>query len=148
MRVARRTLSALLGASLLIGAGCGPDPSTEARSLLDRLDGLDLDAPMDERRRRVTSLANMPLHDASVKQARDVCVEAHRSILEAEELHANASAALARFEDEGAIPVGTRGSIQRDIEGSNAALARARDVMGRCERHTRDLDVRYRRRRR
>lgn len=151
LRPTARTLLVALALSGVVPAwltGCGPDPSVEARTLLDRLDGLDLDDPIEERRRRVTSLASLPLSDATVKEARDVCVDAHQSLLDAEELHTSARAALARYEDESAIPVAEQQRIQRAITGSNDALTRARDLIGRCERHTRDLDNRYRRQRR
>jgi hypothetical protein len=151
VRPATRTVLlalALGGAAPSVLAGCGPDASTEARMFLDRLDGVDLDDPVAERQRRVTSLANLPLADATVKRARDVCVEAHRSLLEAEELHSNARVTLARHENAGDIPVTEQQRIERDIANSNTALTRARDLMGRCERHTRDLDNRFRRRRR
>ncbi len=128
-------------------SGCQHDPSGEARMFLDRLDGLDLDDPIEDRRRLVENLAHMPLTDDDVREARDVCVEAHRTLISAEDLHARARAALAGHEDETTIPIPERQRIQSDIDGSNRALERAAGLVSRCERHTRDLDMRYRRHR-
>jgi len=72
---------------------------------LDRLERLDLDDPAEERRRLVDNLASMPLLDPEVSEARDVCVDAHRSILEAEERQANAARLLGRY-DADEVPVG------------------------------------------
>lgn len=135
-------------ASLLVAlGGCQQDPSGEARMLLDRLDQLDLDDPVEDRRRVVDNLAHMPLGNDQIREARDVCVEAHRTLLSAEDLHARARAALAPYEDESTIPITERQRIQRDIDASNRALERASGLVSRCERHTRDLDMRYRRHR-
>lgn len=114
---------------------------------LDRLERLDLDNPAEERRRLIDNLANMPLADAEVSEARDVCVDAHRSILEAEERQANAARLLGRYEPDQVPSPGDRARIQRDIEGADAALERSRGLFDRCHRHSRELDMRYRRRR-
>ncbi len=132
---------------LLAGVACGRDASGEARMFLDRLERLDLDDPADDRRRLVDNLANMPLSDAEVTEARDVCVDAHRNILEAEELQADAAGLLARYEPDQVPSAGDRARIQRDIQSADAALARSRDLFSRCHRHSRELDMRYRRRR-
>lgn len=140
----RRTLAILV---LLAGVACGRDASGEARMFLDRLERLDLDDPPADRRRLVDNLANMPLSDAEVTEARDVCVDAHRNILEAEDLQADAARLLARYEADQVPSAGDRARIQRDIQSADAALARSRDLFSRCHRQTRELDVRYRRRR-
>ncbi len=141
----RRTLAIL--SLLAVLAGCQDDASSEARMFLDRLDGLDLDDPIEDRRRLVDNLAHMPLSNDEVRGARDICVEAHRTLISAEDLHARARAALAPYDDENAIPVTEQQRIQRDIDGSNTALERAAGLVSRCERQTRALDLRYRHRR-
>lgn len=113
---------------------------------LDRLERLDLDDPAEQRRRLVDNLANMPLSDADITEARDVCVDAHRSILEAEELQASAAQMLGRYEDDQVPSAGDRARIQRNIDSADAAIERSRDLFARCHRHSRDLDLRYRRR--
>lgn len=114
---------------------------------LDRLERLDLDDPAEERRRLVDNLASMPLLDPEVSEARDVCVDAHRSILEAEERQANAARLLGRYDADEVPSAGDRARIQRDIDGADAALERSRRLFERCHRQSRELDMRYRRRR-
>lgn len=113
---------------------------------LDRLERLDLDDPADTRRRLVDNLATMPLSDPDVTEARDVCVDAHRNILDAEEAQASASQLLGRYEEDEVPSAGDRARIQRHIESADAAIERSRDLFARCHRHSRDLDLRYRRR--
>jgi hypothetical protein len=144
---------------LLLGA-CESDASPEARMFLDRVERLDLDDPPEERRRLIENLATMPLSHSEVTETRDVCVDAHRSMLEAEELRVEAVALLARCgsacggEPSGAeIPSTTeqlraRRDLDQNIRRADRALERSRDLFSRCHRQTRTLDTRYRRRRR
>lgn len=115
---------------------------------LDRVEQLDLDDPVAERRRIVDNLASMPLSDDGVKRARDVCVDAHRTIIEAEERQSRAARLLARYSAEDVPPVADRERIQQDIDHADRALARSRGLFDRCGREMQDLDLRYRRRRR
>ncbi len=115
---------------------------------LDRVERIDLDEPSTQRRRLVDNLATMPLANAEIAEARDVCVDAHRSILEAEELQADAAEILGRYEEDETPSAGDRARVQRDITNADTALERSRDLFARCHRQTRDLDLRYRRRRR
>jgi len=137
----------ILGLGAALGA-CGDDARNDARVYLDRVQQLDLDDPIEERERLVDSLASLPLSAPEVQRARDACVEAHRTILEAESLHRGAREALVRADmDEHAIPITQRQRIERDIQRSNQAIERSRDLFTRCHRLTRSLETRYRRRR-
>lgn len=114
--------------------------------LLDRIERLDLDDPVEERRRLVDSLASMPLADADVMSARDVCVRAHRSILEAEEKQAHAAMLLARYESDEVPSAGDQLRIRRDIDEADGAIQRSRSLFARCHSETQALQSRYRRR--
>jgi len=132
----------------LASSACGNDARNDAVLFLDRVQQLDLDAPIQERERLVASLASLPLTSEEVQRARDACVEAHRTILEAESLHRSAREALVRAgADEEAMPITERQRIERDIRQSNDAIERSRDLFTRCHRLTRGLETRYRRRR-
>lgn len=139
-----RTLIALA----VLALGCEPDPRNDANLFLDRVARIDLDDPAEERERMVASLASLPLTAAEVMDARDVCVEAHRTILEAETATARAREALAEHPSEAGIPIPERQRIERDIRESNVAIERSRDMFSNCHRLTRDLELRYRSRRR
>lgn len=130
----------------LLALGCEPDPRNDAHLFLDRVQHIDLDDPLEERRRRVESLATLPVSSEVVQSARDACVEAHRAIIEAEQASARARAVLDRYPDEADIPVNERQDIEQDLRTSNRAMERSRDLFSRCHRMTRDLRVRYQRR--
>src|SRR5690606_19721232 len=107
---------------LVLGAACEGDPSAEARMFLDRVEHLDLDDPLEERRRLVENLATMPLAHPEVAQARDLCVDAHRAMLEAEDLRVEAVALLARCgsvcagEPSGAEVTGTADQLRARLD--------------------------------
>jgi len=150
---------ALVLSFLLVGAACEGDASTEARMFLDRVERLDMDDPLEERRRLVDNLATLPLVHGDVIAARDVCVDAHRAILEAEDLRLEAVALLARCGpvcagqpggpevDGTADQLRARLDLDRNMGRADRALERSRDLFSRCHRETRALDTRYRRRR-
>ena len=132
----------------LVALGCEPDPRNDANLFLDRVARIDLDDPADQRERMVDSLASLPLSATEVMDARDVCVEAHRTILEAETATSRARAALAEHPSEAGISPPERQRIERDIRASNLAIERSRGMFSNCHRLTRDLELRYRARRR
>lgn len=113
---------------------------------LDRVERIDLDNPVAQRRRLVENLATLPLSDSEVTAARDVCVDAHRAILEAEDRHADAAALVARHGTSPPAAIHLR--VERALDEGDRALARSRDLFSRCHRESRELDARYRRHRR
>ena len=128
-------------------AACEGDPRNDANLYLDRVQRIDLDDPLDLRRLRVEALATLPVASDVVRSARDACVEAHRAIIDAEETSAEARAAFEGYASEDAIPQAERLRIEEDIRQSNRAVERSRGLFSRCHRLTRDLELRYRRRR-
>lgn len=148
LRSARVRRTCTLIALAVSALGCEPDPRNDANLFLDRVARIDLDDPAEQRTRMVDSLATLPLSATEVMDARDVCVDAHRTILEAETATARARAALADHPSEDGIPVTERQRIERDIRESNLAIERSRGMFSNCHRLTRDLELRYRSRRR
>src|SRR5690606_37345474 len=57
----------------------------DALLFLDRYEQLDVDDPIDTRRPLVEALAAMPFAAEEVDRVRDRCVEAHRTLIVAEE---------------------------------------------------------------
>ena len=139
----RRILPILVLATFALA--CEPDARNDANLFLDRIAHIDLDDPVEERRRRVSSLATLPVEAEQVRTARDACVDAHRTILEAEEASARARAAFEEYPSEDDIPVIARQRIERDIRSSTEQVERSRGLFSRCHRLTRDLELRYRR---
>ncbi len=123
---------------------CEPDERNDAIIYLDRVARIDLDDSVVDRRRLVQSLASLPLSSPEVQAARDACVEAHQTILTAEELSSAARAALEQYEDESQIPITARHRIGADIDRSTRLIERSRPMFDRCHRLTRDLEVRFR----
>ncbi|MEZ4336807.1 MAG: hypothetical protein R3B82_09285 [Sandaracinaceae bacterium] len=138
---ARVASVALLAITLL---GCEPDARNDATIFLDRVQRIDLDDPVAERRRNVESLASLPLSAPEVRRARDACVEAHQTILDAEGITSAARAEVERYEDESQIPITARQRLEADIRRSNGLIERSRSLFDTCHRLTRDLEVRYR----
>lgn len=121
----------------------------DALLFLDRFDGLDIHDPLPSRRPLVDALASMPLASDEVDAVRRRCVEAHRTLLDAEEATARARALLdeasagRRLEDVD-LSVQARAEIESSIHASDAALERARHLFERCEDSVRRLRVRFR----
>lgn len=148
MKARRVWLAGLVSAGVvLVASGCEPDPRNDAHLFLDRVQHIDLDDPIEERRRRVDSLATLPVTAEVVRSARDACVEAHRAIIEAEEASANAREVYDQYPDEASIPLTERQRLESDIRTSGRAMDRARNLFTRCHDRTNDLRLRYRSRR-
>ena len=128
--------------------GCEPDARNDAIIFLDRVQRIDLDDPLADRQRLMESLASLPLSAPEVTRARDACVEAHQTIIQAESLTAGARTEIERYEEESQIPITTRQRIEGDIRRSSDLIERSRSMFDTCHRLTRDLEVRYRRHRR
>ncbi|MFK7988986.1 MAG: hypothetical protein AB8I08_23415 [Sandaracinaceae bacterium] len=145
MRATRLLLFCLF--LLLSVLGCEPDPRNDAHLFLDRVERIDLDDPVEVRRRRVDSLATLPVTAEVVRLARDACVDAHRAVIEAEEAAASAREILEEYEDEASIPATERQRFERSIETSRRAMDRSRNLFRSCHDRTNDLSLRYRNRR-
>jgi hypothetical protein len=139
---------AALAFALLFSRGDG-GTRNDALLFLDRYQVLDLDDPIEERRRTVEALATMPFAADEVRAVRDRCVEAHRTLIRAEERGAEARAIFERATDQGRISddeisTDVRASIESALQESNESLPRARELLRTCMEDTRRLEVRFR----
>lgn len=146
------TTSRRLGATvLLIGLVACDDgrARNEAMLFLDRYQVIEIDDPLEERRPLVEGLERLALSDAEVDRARDTCVEAHRSLLDAEERHAAARHELvtAMGEEGAEVPPDVAARIETAIDESNAAIERSPALFSSCYREVRALESRFHRRR-
>lgn len=124
----------------------------DALLFLDRYEALDVDDPLETRRPLVEALAAMPFAAAEVDRVRDGCVEAHRTLILAEERGAEAREIFDRATEggrvpEGDIPTEVRASIEAALSESNEALPRARAQLRECMDGARGLSVRFQPRR-
>jgi hypothetical protein len=121
----------------------------DAMLFLDRFGALDVDSPVLERLPHIEALASMPFASEEITEVRDLCVEAHRTLLVAEERGAEARASFDRATDQGRLAESdispeTRASIEAALGESNRALERVRPLMTRCDDRVRGLRARFR----
>ncbi len=144
------TPRALACVSALALAACDDGRArNEAMLFLDRYQVIEIDDPIEERGPLVEALERLALSDADVDRARDTCVEAHRSLLDAEERHAAARHELvtAMGEEGAEVPPDVAARIEAAIDESNAAIERSPALFSSCYREVRALESRFHRRR-
>jgi hypothetical protein len=139
-----------LGAGAAVG--CGDQKANDARLFLDRVERIDVEGPRESRRVAVDALANVAVETEEIQRARDLCVEAHRTLLDAEDTQANAQAELDRIIGNGINPnadiapdVASR--LDRQITEARQGIERSRQLMPRCQDEVGDLAREYARRR-
>ena len=143
-----RLFCAALCATALVACDDG-STRNEAMLFLDRYQVIEIDQPAEERRPLVEALERLALSDGDVDHTRDTCVEAHRSLLDAEERHAAARHELitAIGADGAEVPPEVAARIETAIDESNAAIERSPALFSACYREVRTLEGRFRRHR-
>jgi hypothetical protein len=120
----------------------------EAMLFLDRFEEIDLDDPLEERRAAIDDIRGLALSDEDVLRARDMCVEAHDALIEAEDQHAAARHQVVVASTGGAeIPPDIAEQVERAIDESGRAIERSRELFPRCTREVNALEARFHRRR-
>jgi hypothetical protein len=133
--VVRSFVVSVVSIGLLLG-GCEDRRDNEERLLLDRASRVDHDAPEPIRAQQIDDLATVVVQTEELVALRDGCVEGHRALLEAETEQARAGRELAVLSDgnpEAQIPIEKARSVEQAIRSSNDALARARELLRRCQ---------------
>jgi hypothetical protein len=146
----RSASAALLVLSLGGCSGCDDGTArNDAMLFLDRYQVIEIDQPAAERRPLVEALERLAITNVDVVRARDACVEAHVSLLDAEERHAAARHELLEaIGDEGReVPPEVAARIEAAIDESNAAIERSPALFSTCYREVRTLESRFRTRR-
>ena len=136
----------ILGMVFLLCA-CEEDARNDANLFLVRVERVDLDDAPDEREAHVRALENLPLRNPQIREVRDLCVNAHRTLLRAEGMAQEAREQLAALEGQDTVPADSAREIEVALTRSNALLAESRHLFPRCTRRTEELQMRYRRRR-
>jgi hypothetical protein len=124
------------------GCDSQADARGEARVLVRQLSEFSDDRSLVERSNALGALAKLPLRSADHAQARDVCVAAHRGMLDAETSQASARKALQEAQSQaanGGLDKARATSIANAIEASNRALTQAKQRFPECERAMRKL---------
>jgi hypothetical protein len=148
----RRVRRALLLLALVISVpscSCNDERTrNEAMLFLDRYEDVDVDDPLEQRRAMIEDLRGLALSDEDVSRARNACVDAYTALIEAEDLHAAASAQVDVVSRSGGDPPpDIQAQIEHDIEGSGAAIERSRELLPTCTREVNALETRFHRRR-
>lgn len=123
--------------------GCGSEKSAraEAHDVLERIARLEANASFEEQRSAIASLAALPLEDHGLKAMRDVCLEAHRGLLDALVAQDEVRKAL----DEKAQPSPDElAALTAKTEQAGAARVTAQAQMVLCLEQRREATVRYR----
>lgn len=127
-------------------AGCTDRGETEAQMVLEHVQALDPYAESKDRRQLVEQLQGMELETEEVAQVRDGCVEAHRRLLEAEDLQAEAKKSLDEVEaakNGGELSAVEAEDIAGAIQRSNDALLEAGAMLPKCQQRAAKLGSKY-----
>ena len=130
----------------LLLAGCEDRRDNEERLLLDRASHVDHDAPEPIRAQQIEDLATVVLQTDELATLRDMCVEGHRALLEAETEQARAGqelAALSGGDPNARIPTEKARSVADAIQASSSALERARELLRSCQAELAELRHRH-----
>lgn len=128
--------------------GCQDAKRQQGRTLLERVEAVDIKAPYSKREAALTALATLELTDNDLARIRALCLKAHQALLESETLQARARRALdskASAEPKGTISAETSVIVAAASEQSNANLKIAMTTFPRCEREIRSLAMRFNR---
>jgi hypothetical protein len=123
-------------------ACCGAEKSArdDVHTVLEAISRLDPNAPAETRRAAIEAVSALPIEDKEILELRDVCLQAHRGLLEAEVDQQAVRAAL-----ESPEPASQQlGVLQGKMQRAAAVLATAHAALTTCESRSRELTVRYR----
>ncbi|MGF1469791.1 MAG: hypothetical protein ACFCGT_27010 [Sandaracinaceae bacterium] len=131
----------LIALGLLATGGCDDIPDNDARLLLDRAQHIDVSAPIADRRQDVERLSRLPLSSPRSQALRDLCVRAHRAMIEVEDAHGEVRAGLERYGgDEAAIPEDERRQLSEQLEAADRRLGESRALFTECQGRLRELE--------
>jgi hypothetical protein len=119
----------------------------DAQRFLGQYKTLTYDLRGTELEKRVAALEALPLGQAEVKEARDLCVAGHRAVLAQERLQeahgAEIDRALATRSDGAPLDAATLARLKEKLDAAQLALTGAREQLERCEAKARALAIRF-----
>ncbi|HEX5659032.1 MAG TPA: hypothetical protein VFX59_17680 [Polyangiales bacterium] len=130
-------------------AGCDREGRVraEARTFLALYEATDHRAPIPERERKVLQMEQLALSEEAVRAARDECVAAHKTLIDAEKQNEHASVeldkALAAQPKGEPLPPDQIARIRSEIQVAEGSLSDARKRFEHCETQARSLDLRF-----
>lgn len=149
----RATSNFLAQVALVLGLGqltaCDREGRVraEARTFLALYEATDHRAPIPERERKVKQMEQLALSEEAVRLARDECVAAHKTLIEAERQNEHASVeldkALASQPRGEPLPPDRIAGIRLEIQNAEISLSDARKRFEHCETQARSLDLRF-----
>lgn len=145
MRIERLIVTAVVVAAAVL-AGCQDSERTQARMLLAQLRSIVIKDSCEVRKPLVAKLEALGLTDEELRRIRHKCVQAHRSLIAAEEQQLKARQVLTNLTGEDLDKkLGNADAIvvAEAIERSNRELKRAKELFPGCEQATRELELRF-----
>jgi hypothetical protein len=119
----------------------------EARTFLALYEATDHRAPIPERERKLKQMEQLALSEEAVRAARDECVAAHKTLIDAERQNEHASVeldkALAAQPQGEPLPPEQIARIRNEIQVAEVSLTDARKRFEHCETQARSLDLRF-----
>jgi len=140
---ARQAWACSLALSLSLVACGGPSRKQqveeERHALIYALSRLDPAAPPQERADALDAVHGLPLTDKELIATREICLAAHRGLLEAHLLQAEARKAFGEAQQGGPQRTSHAAHAQKALDASTETIARARTSLDACQVHTRTL---------
>ena len=143
--IAARVAFVIQGLGLIVAAvcpGCGSEKGVrdDAHAVLEAISRLDPNAPVEARHAAIAAVGSLPVEDKELVALREVCLEAHRGLLEAEVEQQAVRAAI-----DGPQPATEQlGALQGKMQRAAAVLATAQAALTTCETRSREITMRYR----
>lgn len=128
--------------ALFVLVGCGDHEEEEARNLVAHVRALDPQLPIADRRSLLEQLDQLNLRTERLRPVRQTCVEAHGSLVEAEEKGDEARAAI-RAAGGQELQGEARAAVEQMLQTQERSIARAEELLPQCEREVDALSLRY-----
>ncbi len=124
-------------------AGCGSSEKQDAQKLVAHVRAVDPELSAAERRPRLDELETLPIATATLRELRDTCVEAHRSLLVAEEQAELATTTIRTAGSASQLTAEQRTAVERALATQERSVAKAEELLPQCEREVDALALRY-----
>lgn len=121
---------------------CQTEVRQQATKLVAIGQAIDPALPPEMRQPHVHAMAKLPLSDKALISTRDLCVQAHQALVDAELSHKRAMNMVATQGHSELTAVQAQ-RLEKEISSSNAQLTKAKDKLPGCEDQLRQLRIKY-----
>jgi hypothetical protein len=126
--------------------GCQDAKKQESRALLELVHAINIKDPYPKRKAALAALQRVEIRDNGVARVRELCVKAHKALIESEERQSQARLTLGGSvsgNPKSPFPADKANEVTTMIEQSNTALRLAITTFPLCEREIRSLAIRF-----